>query len=40
MIIVFTITFPAQLVLTAVMGLFGHARQVSKYMKWNPTPRV
>lgn len=38
-IIVFTLTYPAQLILTAVMGLFGHARQVSKYVKWNPTPR-
>ncbi|GAD95579.1 conserved hypothetical protein [Paecilomyces variotii No. 5] len=39
-IIVFTLTYPAQLILTAVMGLFGHARQVSKYVKWNPTPRT
>ncbi|KAL1970099.1 hypothetical protein VTN77DRAFT_6504 [Rasamsonia byssochlamydoides] len=39
MIIAFTVTYPAQLMLTAVMGLFGHARQVSKYVKWNPTPR-
>ncbi|KAH8809374.1 glycosyltransferase like family 2-domain-containing protein [Xylogone sp. PMI_703] len=39
MIPVFTMTYPAQLILTAVMGLFGHARQVSKYVKWNPTPR-
>ena len=39
MIPVFTATYPVQLVLNAVMGLFGHARQLSKYIKWNPTPR-
>ncbi|RMZ88181.1 hypothetical protein DV736_g4600, partial [Chaetothyriales sp. CBS 134916] len=39
MIPVFTMTYPIQLLLNAVMGLFGHARQVSKYVKWNPTPR-
>ncbi|CRG83014.1 putative mannan synthase 3 [Talaromyces islandicus] len=36
---IFAVTYPIQLVLTAVLGLFGHARQVSKYVKWNPTPR-
>jgi len=36
---IFTVTYTAQLLLNAVMGLFGHARQVSKYVKWNPTPR-
>ncbi|KIX09243.1 uncharacterized protein Z518_00322 [Rhinocladiella mackenziei CBS 650.93] len=40
MIPVFTVTYPVQLLLNAVMGLFGHARQVSKYVKWNPTPRA
>ncbi|KAI9734050.1 MAG: hypothetical protein M1818_006988 [Claussenomyces sp. TS43310] len=40
MIAIFTVTYPVQLVLTAIMGLFGHARQVSKYMKWNPTSRA
>lgn len=39
MIPVFTVSYPAQLVLNAVLGLFGHARQLSKYVKWNPTPR-
>jgi lipopolysaccharide export LptBFGC system permease protein LptF len=36
---IFAATYLPQLVLTAVIGLFGHARQVSKYVKWNPTPR-
>lgn len=40
MIPIFTATYPLQLVFMAVMGLFGHARQLSKYMKWNPTPRT
>ncbi|RDW62354.1 glycosyltransferase family 2 protein [Coleophoma cylindrospora] len=40
MIPIFTVTYPIQLVFMAVMGLFGHARQVSKYVKWNPTPRT
>lgn len=39
MIPIFTVMYPGQLLLNAVMGLFGHARQVSKYVKWNPTPR-
>ena len=36
---IFTATFPIQLVLTAVMGLFGHARQVSHFVKWESTRR-
>ncbi|KAH8703967.1 nucleotide-diphospho-sugar transferase [Talaromyces proteolyticus] len=36
---IFAMSYPIQLVLTATLGLFGHARQVSKYVKWNPTPR-
>lgn len=39
MIPIFAATYLPQLVLTAIIGLFGHARQVSKYVKWNPTPR-
>lgn len=39
MIILFTVTYPGQLCMVAIMGLFGHARQLSKYVKWNPTPR-
>jgi len=36
---VFTATFPVQLVLTAMMGLFGHARELSHFVKWDATPR-
>ncbi|TVY17287.1 putative glycosyltransferase [Lachnellula arida] len=36
---IFTATFPVQLVLTAVMGLFGHARQISHFVKWEATRR-
>lgn len=36
---IFTATFPIQLVLTAIMGLFGHARQVSHFVKWESTRR-
>ncbi|OJJ45246.1 hypothetical protein ASPZODRAFT_99124 [Penicilliopsis zonata CBS 506.65] len=36
---VFVCSYPLQLVLMAVIGLFGHAREVAKYVKWNPTPR-
>lgn len=36
---VFTASYPLQLVLTAVMGLFGHARQVSHFVKWDATRR-
>jgi hypothetical protein len=39
MLVVFTIFYPFNLVLNATLGLYGHARQVSKYTKWNPTPR-
>jgi len=40
MIIVFSIIFPLYLILTATIGLYGHARQVSKYSSWNPTART
>jgi len=40
MIPIFTATYPLQLIFTALMGLWGHARQLSKYAKWNPTART
>lgn len=38
-IIVFSVLFPFYLILSAIIGLYGHARQVCKYTSWNPTPR-
>lgn len=39
MIGLFSAIYPAYLVLTAIVGLYGHARQVSKYTNWNTTAR-
>ncbi|KAF2474972.1 N-acetylglucosaminyltransferas-like protein [Lindgomyces ingoldianus] len=39
MIIVFSIQYPLYLVLSATIGLYGHARQVVRYSSWNPTAR-
>ncbi|OJJ42465.1 hypothetical protein ASPZODRAFT_105165 [Penicilliopsis zonata CBS 506.65] len=39
MIVVFSVTYPVYLVITAVVGLYGHARLVSRYSAWNPTAR-
>lgn len=39
MIIIFSIQYPAYLVLSATIGLYGHARQIVKYSSWNPTSR-
>ncbi|KAJ4987805.1 glycosyltransferase family 2 [Stagonosporopsis vannaccii] len=39
MIILFSITYPFYLVLSATIGLYGHARQIVKYSSWNPTAR-
>ena len=39
MIVVFSIQYPFYLVLSATIGLYGHARQVVKYSSWNPTAR-
>lgn len=39
MIILFSVLFPFYLILSAIIGLYGHARQVCKYTSWNPTPR-
>jgi cellulose synthase/poly-beta-1,6-N-acetylglucosamine synthase-like glycosyltransferase len=35
----FSAVFPAYLIVAAMMGIYGHARQVAKYEKWNPTAR-
>ena len=40
MMIFFSIVFPFYVVFAAVIGLYGHARQVSKYASWNPTART
>ncbi|KAI9737621.1 MAG: hypothetical protein M1818_005625 [Claussenomyces sp. TS43310] len=40
MIIWFSLIFPVYLVITATIGLYGHARQVTKYSSWNPTART
>jgi cellulose synthase/poly-beta-1,6-N-acetylglucosamine synthase-like glycosyltransferase len=40
MIILFSITYPLQLVIAATIGLYGHARQVVNYSSWNPTART
>lgn len=39
MIITFSILYPIYLVVTAIVGLYGHARQISKYSSWNTTAR-
>ena len=40
MIVGFSAFYPVYLILTATIGLYGHARQVSKYSSWNPTART
>ena len=40
MVIVFAIIYTPYLVFNATMGLYGHARQVVRYTKWNPTKRT
>ncbi|KAF2792670.1 glycosyltransferase family 2 protein [Melanomma pulvis-pyrius CBS 109.77] len=39
MIIIFSIQYPFYLVLSATIGLYGHARQIVRYSSWNPTAR-
>lgn len=39
MIIIFSIQYPFYLILSATIGLYGHARQIVKYSSWNPTAR-
>ena len=35
----FTIVYVPYLVIQSCMGIFGHARELTKYTKWNPTER-
>ena len=37
MLLMFSIIYTPYLVFNATMGLYGHARQVVRYTKWNPT---
>ncbi|KAF2810383.1 N-acetylglucosaminyltransferas-like protein [Mytilinidion resinicola] len=39
MIISFSLMYPGYLILSATIGLYGHARQVVRYSSWNPTAR-
>ncbi|KAH6664460.1 N-acetylglucosaminyltransferas-like protein [Halenospora varia] len=40
MLIIFSILYPFYLVLSATIGLYGHARAITKYTAWNPTART
>ncbi|KAF8866737.1 N-acetylglucosaminyltransferas-like protein [Acephala macrosclerotiorum] len=40
MIVAFSVIYPFYLVLAATIGLYGHARAVTKYSAWNPTART
>jgi hypothetical protein len=40
MMISFSLIFPFYVIFAAIIGLYGHARQVSKYSSWNPTART
>ncbi|KAL6717678.1 hypothetical protein ACLMJK_005593 [Lecanora helva] len=40
MVIMFSIIYTPYLVFNATMGIYGHARQVVRYTKWNPTKRT
>ena len=40
MFFVFSAFFPIYLVINATIGLYGHAREMSKYSSWNPTART
>lgn len=37
--VVFSVIYVPYLILLAVMGLYGHAREIVKYSSWNPTAR-
>lgn len=39
MIIIFSILYPVYLTFFAIVGLYGHARQIIRYSSWNPTAR-
>ena len=40
MIIMFSVVYTPYLVFNATMGLYGHARQVTRYSRWNTTKRT
>lgn len=40
MMVKFTAIYPFYLVVTAAMGVYGHARQIVGYSSWNPTSRA
>lgn len=40
MMVMFSVIFTPYLVLMATMGLYGHARQVVRYSRWNTTKRT
>ena len=39
MFILFSVVYAPYLIFNATMGLYGHARQVTRYSRWNPTKR-
>ena len=39
MIIAFSVLYPIYLTFFAIVGLYGHARQLIRYSSWNPTAR-
>lgn len=39
MIIMFSILYPFYLIVNATIGLYGHARQLTRYSNWNTTKR-
>ena len=38
-IVAFSFLYPIYLTFFAVVGLYGHARQLIRYSSWNPTAR-
>lgn len=40
MMIMFSVIFTPYLVFNATMGIYGHARQVVRYPRWNTTKRT
>ena len=39
MVVAFSLLYPIYLTFFAVVGLYGHARQLIRYSSWNPTAR-
>lgn len=38
--VMFCVIYTPYLIFMATMGLYGHARQVTRYSKWNATKRT